>query len=186
MTNLSLSWIDPDAWAALLVGARLTERRERAVAPLLDTAPLAAAGVAPAAAPAAAAETLLPPAWQPPPGSLAERLDSLVRWVAEVTDASSIFVADEGGLPVFTPHEDSTYLWASADLLALLKRVRRLVDTPTEGGVSLSLEGGRRLHFVEATTGAGIFGLGLVCGGPLDEPRLEQLRSALRRAFKSD
>ena len=203
MTNRSLSWIDPDAWAALLVGARLTGRRETAVAERLASD-----------RPAPPAPTFRPREWQPPPGSLAERLDSLVRWAVEVTGASSVFVADEGGLPVFTVQEDSTYLCASADLLALLKRVRRLVDTPTEGAVSLSLKGGRHLHFVEATTGSGVFGLGFVCGElldeahggagftraepwggaggarrstpPLDEARLEQLRAALRLAFRSD
>jgi hypothetical protein len=184
MTNLSLSWIEQDRWAALLVGAGLTDRRKAGAAPPAAIQRAAGARSAPPAAPPAPAPP--PRDWEPPRGPLAERLAGLVVWVADLAHAESIFVSDDGGLPVYAPEDECPYLWVSANLHALLKGARTLVDTIPEGGVILSLLGDRRLYFVEATTPTGVFGLGFVSRELLDEGPLEQVRAGLRRAFAGE
>ena len=184
MANPSLSWIEQDRWAALLVGAGLVDRRQTAAA-----LPVAAqrAAVARSAPPAEPPVPASPPAdWEPPRGPLAERLAALVVWVADLAHADNVFVSDDGGLPVFAPEDECPYLWVSANIHALLKSARSLVDTIPEGGAHLSLLEGRRLYFVEATTPTGIFGLGFVSRELLDEGRLEQFRAGLRRAFAGE
>lgn len=188
MTNPSLSWIEQDRWAALLVGAGLVDRRQAGAALPVAVQRAAVARSAPSAEPPAEPPAPAPPAgdWEPPRGPLAERLAALVAWIADLAHADNVFVSDDGGLPVFAPEDECPYLSVSANLHALLKSARSLVDTIPEGGVNLSLLEGRRLYFVEATTPTGIFGLGFVSRDLLDEGRLEQFRAGLRRAFGSE
>ncbi len=183
MTNPSLSWIEKEKWTALLTGAGLVERGRARVAPPQAIEPSGPAATAPSGA--SRIPPLPPRDWEAPPGPLAERLAALAAWAGELSRADSVFVSDDGGLPVFTPQDDCPYLWVSANLLALLKSARALIDILPEGGLSLSLQGGRRLYFLEAATSEGVFGLGLVSGELLDETKLERLRAGLRLAFAS-
>ncbi len=193
----SLSWLDPEALAASLARAGAGGWRPAATAPHAlgyeTMRPARAPQVEPAPAPRQAMgggteaapppAAVAPPEFEAPSGGLAERLEAFCRWLAAATGAQGVFLADRDGLPVVARRVGDELVAASAMVTRFLELAHSRHRALAGGSLTLQLETGELVYFLQDRGDADAACLGFVVAEPVGGPTLERVRRALRRAF---
>jgi hypothetical protein len=134
---------------------------------------------------AAAIPEPAPPAqgFEPPAGSLAERLEAFSGWLEAATGARGVFLADRDGLPVVARQVGDELIAASAMVTRFLELAHSRHRALDDGSLALQLEGGGLIYFLQDRGEAGNVCLGFVVAEPVGRDALEHVRRALRRTF---
>lgn len=169
----SLSWIDESEFRTALAGfagSRLAASDHPGV-PRYSPAPENAGPSAPAP-------------FEPPRGSLQDRLEAFVSWLTGLAACKGAFVIDEDGLPLLGRSVDSEMMAISASFLKLLERINSSLLFPVGDCLAIALGGRDQLQLAEVATSSGGYAVGMVVNEPLPRPQVEVIQRTLRRVFE--
>jgi len=123
--------------------------------------------------------------FEPPRGSLDERLEALLEWVRDShPEAETVFIADSDGLPLAGGDANDALAAASSGVGSMLQAVGTVVDVWGEGALSIDLAPERTLHIVRAATDWGPVCLGLVVSESVERRRIHRFQQALERTLR--
>lgn len=124
-----------------------------------------------------------PPVLQlPEDGTLAERLEALSTWIAQITHAEQVIVMDDYG-DLLWGNPDTNDLILTA-MLALSASSRSQVPGEAPSIHRSQLTGNRELHALQATTKFGSVTLALINARPFGDVAPSTLRDALLRCIE--
>jgi hypothetical protein len=172
------------AFARLRAPARKGEEREPAPArPVPDRVivlPPLVVAPEPSPAPSPAG------AFQPPPGRMRQRIETLGEWILEQTGASAVCIIDREGLMLLDRGSGDEVAAIASAFVSLIKRVRSSTENEIGGLVILGLADGKLLHMIEVDTSLGEFAACFVVTGQLRPELATRIGDGLRLAIEGD
>jgi hypothetical protein len=173
----SLSWIDPEDLRPVL-GDLSVSVAPSPLGDLLHPPPDLAHGVAEPRQPAA------PPPdvklFEPPAGSIQERMTALVEWVGDQLGSDQVFLADQEGLALAGRNADQELVAVSSWLMTAWEKAQRFLGSKGGGAGVFELVGGNSLLLVVARAPWGLCGLGVVVRAIPDRAAVGRAKVALR------
>ncbi len=185
-TSRSLFWSEGEGTLARALA--------RVAAPVARPAP----APAPAAPPAAPAEPPAPPApplpnepmvtagFTPPFGSLEDRIEAWLQWVAGRAGAAHAFLLDRDGLPMLQLGGDARLVELGSLARGLLGRLAEVAAGRGRLAVSVRLESERLLRLIDLATPLGPLTVGFVQRDPGAAAFEAGLRGSLARCFAAE
>ncbi len=171
----SISWTDPEVLLRLLEDAARKE--------------------APRPKPATVEQEPAPPKPSPEPepepefavvdGTIDERVEALVEWLAKSRALEGSFITDAHGLAIVNRGADSDHVAICATLMDTLGDVRRLLTSDAHR-MAISIGDARVLHLVTVETNLGVFGVGMVSRDYLSDEFLARAERALAMTLAGD
>jgi hypothetical protein len=183
MSNLLLSWIEPDRLQSAFARLRGPARKVEAVAPPAPRAPSERIILPPLV-------VIQPPlpagGFQPPPGRMRQRIEALGEWVEQKTGASAVCIIDREGLMLLDRGSGDEVAAIASAFVSLIKRVRTSTENEIGGLVILGLADGKLLHMIEVDTSLGEFAACFVVTNQLRPELATGIRDGLRLAIESE
>lgn len=122
--------------------------------------------------------------FEPPAGSLRERLEAFIDWLSRLSGSAVVFVVDRDGLPLVDRGADADLLAIASSVMQLVERINRKLLALIGQAVTIQIEEGL-LILISVATPIGEYTVGHVAKRAADPAMQQATAEALQAAFQS-